>query len=92
MYFVYPLKDYKKSLEKIVRSGKIDIEEVDNIVEIISSGKKLSQKHKDHALKGDWKGYRECHIRPDVLLIYKKEEEKLILILVDIGSHSSLFS
>lgn len=92
MYFVYPLKNYKKSLNKLTRSGKIQIEEVDKVVECISLGKKLPEKHKDHNLKGEWKGYRECHIRPDVLLIYQKQEDKLILVLINIGSHSELFS
>ncbi len=44
MYFVYPLKNYKKSLNKIIRSGKIQIEEVDKVVEYISLGKKTSRK------------------------------------------------
>ncbi len=92
MYFVYPLKNYKKSLNKIIHSGKIQIEEVDKVVEYISLGRKLPEKHKDHSLKGEWKGYRECHIRPDVLLIYQKQEDKLILLLINIGSHSELFS
>ncbi len=91
MYFVYPSKDYKKSLIKVIRSGKILIEEIDNVVIELSLDKKLSSKHRDNALKGEWAGHRECHIRPDILLIYKKQEDKLILFLVDIGSHSGLF-
>ncbi len=48
-------------------------------------------KYKDHALKGDYKGHRECHISPDWLLIYKIYEDVLILTLVETGSHSDLF-
>ena len=51
----------------------------------------MDRKHRDHALKGDFKGYRECHIKPDVLLIYKIEKDVLILVLADIGSHTNLF-
>jgi len=43
----------------------------------------------DHALTGDWKGYRDCHIKPDLVLIYRKTEEALVL--ARIGSHSELF-
>ncbi len=60
--------------------------------------KKLSQndevldpKHKDHKLTGQYDGFRECHIKPDLLLIYKKEKRISILICLAIGSHSELF-
>ena len=53
--------------------------------------KELPAKNKDHALKGNYKGCRECHITPDWLLIYKRDEGRLILALVRNGSHSDLF-
>lgn len=51
----------------------------------------LEQKYKDHELKGEFAGFRECYLKPDLLLIYKKLESELILYCVDIGSHSELF-
>lgn len=51
----------------------------------------LDPKHKDHKLTGQYDGFRECHIKPDLLLIYKKEKRILILICLAIGSHSELF-
>jgi mRNA interferase YafQ len=51
----------------------------------------LPKKYNDHALKGKYTAYRECHIRPDLLLIYKKDKTNLILVLVRTGSHSQLF-
>lgn len=48
-------------------------------------------KYRDHALIGDWSGYRECHLKPDLLLIYKKVEQS-VLQLARLGSHSELFS
>ena len=51
----------------------------------------LSTKYKDHALKGNWKGYRELHIEGDWLLIYKVEREELLLVLTRTGSHDTLF-
>ncbi|WP_304418120.1 type II toxin-antitoxin system YafQ family toxin, partial [uncultured Helicobacter sp.] len=46
---------------------------------------------KDHALKGEYIGFRECHIKPDLLLIYQKDKHILILTCIDVGSHSKLF-
>jgi mRNA interferase YafQ len=57
----------------------------------IAKGETLEARYKDHELKGEWKGYRECHIRPDVLLVYQIQDDVLILLLVDIGSHAQLF-
>lgn len=51
----------------------------------------LSTKYKDHALKGNWKGYRELHIEGDWLLIYKVDREELLLVLTRTGSHDLLF-
>lgn len=50
----------------------------------------LEARYKDHDLKGNWKGFRECHIQPDWLLIYLKENDVLTLTLVATGSHSDL--
>ena len=61
------------------------------IIEKLSKGEVLEQKYNDHKLKGNYSEYRECHIKPDLLLIYKKKEDILILTYVDLGSHSELF-
>ena len=50
----------------------------------------LEPRHRDHELSGDWSGYRECHIKPDLLLIYRQTEGK-VLRLARLGSHSELF-
>ena len=52
----------------------------------------LQKKHKDHALTGNWLGHRECHVLPDWLLIYRVEDEVLVLTLSRIGTYSDLFS
>ena len=52
----------------------------------------IPEKHKDHALSGDWSGHRECHILPDWLLVYRIDEGVLVLTLVRTGTHSDLFS
>ena len=52
----------------------------------------LPEKNRDHALTGDWIGHRECHIQPDWLLIYRIEDNVLVLTLARTGSHSDLFN
>jgi mRNA interferase YafQ len=58
---------------------------------MLANDEALPIKYQDHVLKGNWKGYRECHIKSDVLLIYKLENDELTLTLVRTGSHSDLF-
>ncbi|MCL2511264.1 MAG: type II toxin-antitoxin system YafQ family toxin [Bacteroidales bacterium] len=65
--------------------------ELDEIVKLLSEEQPLLPKHKDHALKGNFAGYRECHIRSNWLLVYKINKQILTLILVRTGSHSDLF-
>ena len=65
--------------------------DIEKVVNVIASGKKFGAKHQDHSLAGDMSEYRECHIKNDLLLVYYLSSDKLILVLVDIGSHSDLF-
>lgn len=59
------------------------------IVEALANDQSLSEKHRDHALTGDWKDYRDCHIKPDLVLIYRKPNDT-VLQLIRLGSHSEL--
>lgn len=59
------------------------------ILYLLLNDKPLPQQYKDHELIGNWKGFRECHIKPDLLLIYRKNDD--LLQLVRLGSHSDLF-
>jgi mRNA interferase YafQ len=60
------------------------------VVGLLATDSLLPMRYRDHALSGDWKGYRECHIRPDLILIYRKPDADT-LELVRLGSHSELF-
>jgi len=91
MYKVLLSHKYKKSLKKIKKSWKHDISDIENLVSVISSGGKLDSKHQDHSLTGKLSLYRECHIKSDLLLVYQIKERKLVLLLINIGNHSSLF-
>lgn len=63
---------------------------MEKVVDILLTGKPLTEKNKDHALTGNWNGYRECHIQSDWLLVYEIIEDRLILSLTATGSHSDL--
>ena len=61
------------------------------IANILADDRTLPEKLRDHALGGNWKGHRECHLKPDLLLIYKLPDESTLR-LVRMGSHSELFA
>lgn len=77
-------------------TGKIsrvrDISPLLDIIDMLRNGKKLPERNRDHALAGEYRGMRECHIAPDWLLIYRIDAGSLILVLSRTGSHSELFS
>lgn len=91
MYQVVFSSQYKKSLKKISKSGNFPIKEIERVISLLILGKILPVKYRDHSLNGELSDYRECHIKGDLLLIYRIEKGNLILVLVDIGSHSQLF-
>ena len=79
---------FKKDYKKVQKQGK-DIEKLKVLIEKLLNQTILDEQYKDHNLTGKWNNYRECHITPDWLLIYKKTTESLILVRT--GSHSKLF-
>ena len=80
---------YKRSYKRIKKRG-LDIALLDKVIEELRQGRKLHKKYNDHVLKGNFKGFHECHIKPDWLLIYLIEDDILTLTLVDTGSHSDI--
>lgn len=71
------------------KRGK-DMSLLDSVIDDLRRGKALEERYCDHELKGSLKGFRECHIQPDWLLIYLIDNDILTLTLVDTGSHSDL--
>ena len=69
----------------------LKIELLEEVISTLAMGKTLPEKHKDHALTGNWGGHRECHILPDWLLIYRIEDDVLVLTVSRTGTHSDLF-
>ena len=89
-YIVKPTTQFKKDFKLAMkRSMKIDL--LEEVIAMLAMGETLPDKHKDHALTGNWVGHRECHILPDWLLIYRIEDEVLVLTLARTGTHSDLF-
>jgi mRNA interferase YafQ len=80
--------NFKKDIKRLQKRGK-DIDKLKDVIDKLLDQQELEVKYKDHALIGNWKGYRDCHIEPDWLLIYKITETHLFLVRT--GSHSDLF-
>lgn len=81
-------RDYKRELKGKYR--KILNNELVSILDLLARDESLEVRHCDHDLSGNWAGYRECHIKPDLLLIYHKQDQD-VLRLARLGSHSKLF-
>ncbi|MDP3149389.1 MAG: type II toxin-antitoxin system YafQ family toxin [Ignavibacteria bacterium] len=79
---------FKKDFKKIQSQGK-DIHLLETIVEILLKNQPLEPKYRDHKLAGKWQNHRDCHIKPDWLLIYRLIDDALYLERT--GSHSELF-
>ena len=79
-------KDYKKAVKR-----HCDVEELFKVIELLKNQQPLPSEKRDHALTGDYSGYRECHVHPDFLLVYKVVDSQLQLYLYRTGTHSDLF-
>ena len=90
MYSIEYSNRYKKSYKLAVKRG-LDVSLLNSVVKTLSEGKKLGEKHKDHELKGEFVGFRECHIQSDWLLIYRIINKTCVLYLLDTGTHVDLF-
>ena len=89
-YIVKPTTQFKKDF-KLAMKRSMKIELLEEVIAMLAMGETLPDKHKDHALTVNWVGHRECHILPDWLLIYRIEDEVLVLTLARTGTHSDLF-
>ena len=79
---------FKRDIKRLQKQGK-DLADLQSIIKTLVKEKLLDPKFKDHKLVGSWAGHRECHIKPDWLMIYKVKENELQLIRT--GSHADLF-
>ena len=89
-YTVKPSNRFQKDL-KIANKRGYNIDILTEIIKKLANGEELPAKNKDHQLSGKLSNYRECHITPDWLLMYEKDDETLYLYLLRTGTHSDLF-
>ena len=89
-YTVRRTKKFRKELKKMLRRGA-DLDKLETVVNILAAGETLPPQYRDHALTGDLEGTRDCHITPDWLLLYRIENDVLVLTLTRTGSHADLF-
>ena len=90
IYEVRYTGQFRKDLKLAKKQGK-NLDALFHVVELLASGTPLPFRYRDHDLNGDYRDCRECHIEPDWLLIYEKDNGLLILMLNRVGSHSDLF-
>ena len=82
---------FKKDYKRVKKQGH-DMAKLVSALELLARGDALPERMHDHALSGSYKSFRECHIEPDWLLIYKIDSEKLTLTATRTGSHATLLS
>ena len=92
-YHVQYTSRFKKEFKKLLKQGK-DENLFLEVLNVIANGKELDEKYKNHKLINDktFKECYECHIQPDWLLVYKVQDNELVLLLFATGSHSDLFN
>jgi mRNA interferase YafQ len=88
MYQTQISNSFKKDI-KLAKKRGLNMNKLKEIIILLEAGKKLPEKSRDHVLTGNWKNYRECHVEPDWLLIYKISDN--VLNLARTGTHSDLF-
>ncbi len=89
-YDIITTSQFRKEYKRAKNRG-FKIELLKEVVCLLADGEKLPERYKDHLLTGNWFGYRECHIQPNWLLIYRIDDDVLVLTLTRTGTHSDLF-
>lgn len=88
-YGIRKTSRYKRSLKKMLKRGK-DIGKIADVVRRLANGETLPPQFRDHALAGNLAGLRDCHVENDWVLLYYIEQDVLVLVLADTGTHSDL--
>ena len=90
MLEIVPSNQFKKDL-KLAKKRGCKIEDLRNVIDTLAREQKLDEKYHDHGLAGNYNGFRECHVEPNWLLIYRINQDALELYLFRTGTHSDLF-
>lgn len=89
-YTVKPTTQFKKDYKRAQKQN-LNMDILKSVISLLANGHPLPKEFHDHALAGRWKGHRECHLQPDWLLVYRYEDDILVLTLSRTGTHSELF-
>jgi mRNA interferase YafQ len=79
---------FRRDIKRLKKRG-LDLQKLEILIRLLASEEILPERYRDHSLVGNWFGYRDCHIQPDWLLIYKISEDELFLART--GTHAELF-
>ena len=90
MYRVIPSSKFRKD-SKLAEKRGYDTDLLTAVIKKLARGETLDEKYRDHALKGDCSGYRECHVTGDWLLVYRFEDGSVVLYLFGTGTRSYIF-
>lgn len=90
MLEIVPSNQFKKDL-KLAKKRGFKMESLSKVINILAQEQILDEKYRDHGLVGNYRGFRECHVEPDWLLIYRISQDALELFLFRTGTHSDLF-
>jgi mRNA interferase YafQ len=89
-YQLVPTKQFKKDVRRLKKAGA-DLRRLEKVINLLAEGKPLGPEFRDHELQGKLAGTRDCHIGPDWVLLYKRDEGQLLLLLIRTGTHSKMF-
>ena len=90
-YEIVYTSEFRRGVRLLTRRG-YDIGKLQRVILKLANGETLPKQNNDHALKGNWRGYRECHIASDWLLIYRIDGATLTLVLSRTGTHADIFN
>jgi mRNA interferase YafQ len=90
MLNIVPSNRFKKDL-KLAKKRGLNLDRLQIVVDTLASGQTLDAKYRDHNLTGDYHNFRECHVEPDWLLVYRIDNNELELFLFRTGTHADLF-
>lgn len=90
MFEITKTGQFKKDF-KLMQKRNYDLSKLESVLNLLITGNKLPAKYKEHPLKNHFKDYLDCHIEPDWLLIFKRDEAKKLIILIRTGTHSDIF-
>lgn len=90
MLEIIPSNQFKKDL-KLAKKRGLNLSLLRDVINTLAQHQKLEAKYRDHSLTGEYRNFRECHIQPDWLLVYRIDNDALSLFLFRTGTHSDLF-